>query len=184
MFLWWISIALVREHFQGIDAIVLGDPGQPGGERPVPTRHEPANTEKRVGVRLLQNVLDGQNGLPAVIRVCGPDDLLDFANPSSQLVDLGLNPPPGTDDNDQEIEACTEYTLAAADQHVRVDTEVFNNEPGDLRLLVGDWMNAAGEVDGFSRRLQVTVTVTGPPWPRPFSGRSQRLAQLPQLGSL
>ncbi len=107
------------------------------------------NVETVANYQSLHVVNDGENGLPAVIRVCGPDDLLDFVNPSSQLIDLGLDPPPGTDDNDQEIEACTEYTLAAGDRHVRVDTEVFNNEAQDLRLLVGDWMNAAGELDGF-----------------------------------
>jgi len=107
------------------------------------------NVETVANYQSLEIVNDGENGLPAILRVCGPDDLLDFVNPSSQLIDLGLPPPPGTDDNDQEIEACTEYTLAAGDRHVQVETEVFNNEAEDLRLLVGDWMNAAGEVDGF-----------------------------------
>ena len=107
------------------------------------------NVETVANYQTLQVVNDGENGTAAIIRACGPDDLLDFANPSSQLIDIGLTPPASTDDNDQEIEACTTYTLAAADSHVRVDTEVFNNEAAALRLLVGDWMNAAGELDGF-----------------------------------
>jgi hypothetical protein len=107
------------------------------------------NIETVANYQSIQIVNDGENGLAAILRACGPDDLLDFANPSSQLIDLGLTPPQGTDDNDQEIEACTTYTLEAGDRHVRVDTEVFNDEPTPLSLLVGDWMNAAGEVDGF-----------------------------------
>jgi hypothetical protein len=40
---------------------------------------------------------------------------------------------------------------------------VFNNEAGPLQLLVGDWMNAAGEVDGFFKPgLGVGEGITSP----------------------
>ena len=116
------------------------------------------NVETVANYQTLTIVNDGQDGAEAVIQVCGPDDLLDFVNPSSQLVDLGLAPagcdPPTRnciDDNDQDVDVCTTYFLDPADQHVRVETEIFNNEAVQLGLLPGEWMNAAGEVDGFFR---------------------------------
>jgi hypothetical protein len=114
------------------------------------------NVETVANYQTITVLNDGQDGTAALIRACGPDDLLDFANPSSQLVDLGLDPPGCnpmtvncTDDNDQEVEACTTYSLEPGDSHVKVETEVFNNEAVQLDLLPGEWMNAAGEVDGW-----------------------------------
>jgi hypothetical protein len=107
------------------------------------------NIETVANYQTISIVNDGQDGTPAVIRACGPDDLLDFVNPSSALIDANLAVPPGIDDTDYDIDACTSYTLAPGDDSVRIDTEVFNNQANDLRLLVGEWMNVAGEVDGF-----------------------------------
>jgi hypothetical protein len=110
-----------------------------------------------------------------VIRTCGPDDLLDFVNPSSQVVDLGLPFPALADDRDLEIEGCTSYALEPLKDHVRVDTEVFNDEPSGgmvpdpLPLLVGDWLNPSGELDTFARAPGTNGPVTpaatgvGPP---------------------
>jgi hypothetical protein len=114
------------------------------------------NIETVANYQSILIVNDGQDGTPAIIRTCGPDDLLDFANPSSLLRDFGLDSPgcdpPSRnciDDNDQEVEVCTTYTLAPGDAHVRIDTELFNNESVPLRPYVGDWLNTAGEVGGF-----------------------------------
>ncbi|MGH0031410.1 MAG: hypothetical protein ACQGVC_16565 [Myxococcota bacterium] len=107
------------------------------------------NIETVANYQTLTVVNDGQDGTAAIVRVCGPDDLLDFVNPSSAILDAGLAVPPGIDDNDQDITACTTYTLEPGDAHVRLDTEVFNNEAANLPLFVGEWMNTAGEVDGF-----------------------------------
>jgi len=114
------------------------------------------NIETVANYQSILIVNDGQDGTPAIIRACGPDDLLDFANPSSLLRDFGLDSPgcdpPSrdcTDDNDQEIEVCTTYTLAPGEMHVRIDTELFNNEAVALKPYVGDWLNTAGEVGGF-----------------------------------
>src|SRR4029453_7489694 len=115
------------------------------------------NIETVINAQSVEIVNDGQDGTPAVIRTCGPDDLLDFVNPSSQVVDLGLPFPPLANDRDLEIEGCTSYSLAPLKDFVRVDTEVFNNEPSPgsvpdpLPLFVGDWLNPSGELDTFTR---------------------------------
>jgi hypothetical protein len=154
-----------------IDAELVGNPGldnflelQPG-----------LNIETVINAQSVEIVNDGQDGLAAVIRTCGPDDLLDFVNPSSQVVDLGLPFPALADDRDLEIEGCTSYTLEPLEDFVRIDTEVFNNEPAGgglpdpLPLLVGDWLNPSGELDTFTRAPGVNTTLTpaatgvGPP---------------------
>jgi hypothetical protein len=94
---------------------------------------------------------DGANGLAAELEVCGPDDLLDFVNPSSQVFAAGLNFPADFDDNDQDVEACTRYTLEpGTDTFVKVDTTITNNGGTDLNMLVGDWMNGGGELEQWS----------------------------------
>jgi hypothetical protein len=151
-----------------IDAELVGRPGmdnflevQPG-----------LNIETVINAQSVEIVNDGQDGTAAVIRTCGPDDLLDFVNPSSQVVDLGLAFPPLADDRDLEIEACTSYSLAPLAGFVRVDTEVFNNEPSPgplpdpLPLFVGDWLNPAGELDTYNRgpsTITPTASGVGPP---------------------
>jgi hypothetical protein len=114
------------------------------------------NIETVTNNQTISIINDGQDGTPAILRACGPDDLLDFVNPSSLLISAGITPfgcSPATrncvDDNDQAVEACTTYTLAPGNQHVTVATEVTNNEAVPLSMLVGDWTNVAGEVDGW-----------------------------------
>jgi hypothetical protein len=133
------------------------------------------NIETVINAQTVEIVNDGQDGTEAVIRTCGPDDLLDFVNPSSQVIDLGLPFPALADDRDLEIEGCTSYRLAPLKDFVRVDTEVFNNEPTGgavpepLPLVVGDWLNPAGELDTFTRAPGANGPVTpvasgvGPP---------------------
>ena len=128
-----------------------------------------------INAQTIEIVNDGQDGTEAVIRTCGPDDLLDFVNPSSQVLELGFPLPPLADDTDLEIEGCTSYRLAPLKDFVRVDTEVFNNEPtggplpDPLPLLVGDWLNPSGELDTFARGpganslLTPAATGLGPP---------------------
>ncbi|MBW2385297.1 MAG: hypothetical protein JRG92_16820 [Deltaproteobacteria bacterium] len=109
------------------------------------------NVETVVNAQTATIINDGQNGLPAVLETCGPDDLLDFVNPSSQVIDLGLGFPPAADDNDQDVYACTRYTLNVGDTYVQLDTEIFNDELTPLPMIVGDWMNAGGELDMYGR---------------------------------
>ncbi len=115
------------------------------------------NIETVINAQTLEIVNDGADGLAAIVRTCGPDDLLDFVNPSSVVSDAGLNTFPAlADDRDLEIEGCTEYELEPGAPHLRMRTEVFNNQaPGaaipDLPLFVGDWLNPAGQLDTWSK---------------------------------
>ncbi|HVH17017.1 MAG TPA: hypothetical protein VNF72_01845 [Myxococcota bacterium] len=133
-----------------IDAVLVSDPTTDNFLETQPM----LNVETVVNAQTITIVNDGQNGAPAIIRACGPDDLLDFVNPSSQIAGIlgGVPGCPGVnciDDNDQPIEACTSYTLAPLDTKVRLDTEVTNTGAVNLNIAVGDWMNAAGELDGW-----------------------------------
>ena len=92
---------------------------------------------------------DGQDGTAAIIRTCGPDDLLDFVNPSAQIRPFApaLNFPAAADDNDQPIEACTEYRLSPQKSYLAMETTVENMGAVPLKLFVGDWMNGGGELE-------------------------------------
>ncbi|MBW2274894.1 MAG: hypothetical protein JRG96_16630 [Deltaproteobacteria bacterium] len=142
-----------------IDAELVGNEGkdnflelQPG-----------INIETVINAQSAEVVNDGQDGTAAVLRTCGPDDLLDFVNPSSQVNDLG-NPNIRffelADDFDLEVEGCNTFTLEPGDTYVRLDTEIFNNYteetlpedvPDPLPLMVGDWINPAGELHSVAR---------------------------------
>ena len=59
--------------------------------------------------------------------------------------------PPGIDDNDQPVEACTEYILAPLASWVRMDTTVMNLGGTTQRLLVGDWYNPGGQLEQWDK---------------------------------
>jgi len=140
-----------------IDAELVADPGKDNFLE----LQAGLNIETVINAQTVEIVNDGQDGAAAVIRTCGPDDLLDFVNPSSQVTDVGLPFPPLADDKDLEIEGCNEYSLEPGKTYVRVDTEVFSNYdpmaalppdiPNPLPLIVGDWLNPAGQLDTVAR---------------------------------
>jgi len=129
-----------------IDAELVASPGKDNFLEVQPAM----NIETVVNAQSIEIVNDGSDGQAAVIRTCGPDDLLDFVNPSTIINDAGLNFPASADDKDYEIEACTEYALEPGLSFVRMTTTVFNNEATDLALFVGDYINASGEVDQWA----------------------------------
>jgi len=105
------------------------------------------NVETVINAQTVEIINDGTNGEPATIRACGPDDTLDFVNPSTIIEDIGGLPfPASADDVDYDVEGCTDYSLAADQSYVRMETTIFNDEDEDLGLFVGDYINAAGEV--------------------------------------
>jgi hypothetical protein len=141
-----------------IDAELVGNPGKDNFLEVQPG----LNIETVINAQTVEILNDGQDGTAAQILTCGPDDLLDFANPSSQVTDIGLLFPALADDFDLEIEGCTTYTLAPKNTYVRMDTEVFNNQTastippeappnGTLPLFVGDWLNPAGQLHTYAR---------------------------------
>lgn len=145
-----------------IDAEIVGRPG-----RDQFFEFQPAlNVETVINAQMVEIVNDGLNGQPAVVRSCGPDDLIDYVNPSTVAEDLGFTFPPAANDADQNIEACTEYSLAPSKRWVRVETIVTNNDATPRGLYVGDYINGMGTLEQWTPSTagvgEIGVTV-GPP---------------------
>jgi hypothetical protein len=123
------------------------------------------NVETVVNAQTVQIVNDGQDGTAAVLRTCGPDDLLDFVNPSSLIADAGFAVPMGIDDNDQPVEACTEYRLEPLVPWIELDTTVMHvgdTADGQLRMLVGDWYNPGGQLEQWDKPERLGEALTTP----------------------
>lgn len=119
------------------------------------------NVETVINAQTAEIVNDGQDGTAAILRTCGPDDLLDFVNPSSAIADAGITPPAFFDDLDLPIEACTDYILEPGTAYVRMDTTVFNNDTQALSLAVGDWLNGGGQLEQWSSPLLMGEALIG-----------------------
>lgn len=102
---------------------------------------------------------DGQDGTTAIVRACGPDDLLDDINPSSQVAQLGASVPANLDDVDYDVIGCTEYRLDPQTRVVEVETTIENFAPDPVGLFPGDFVNGKGELE------QYTPASTQPPGP-------------------
>ena len=106
-------------------------------------------------------VNDGQDGTTAIVRTCGPDDLLDDINPSSVVAGLGIFPAE-TDDKDYDLIGCTEYRLEPLTRTLELATEIESllgptefcagpgPVPGSCGLYVGDYVNGGGELEQIS----------------------------------
>jgi hypothetical protein len=151
-----------------IDAELVGHPGLDNFLEIQPA----LNLETVINADTLEVVNDGADGGAAIIRTCGPDDVLDFVNPSVVIEDAGLTFPPTADDVDQDVDACTEYTLEPDAAYLKVVTTVMNNDNSastectsnadcaageicsgevcGLGMFVGDFVNAAGELDQWA----------------------------------
>lgn len=172
-----------------IDAELLADPGRDEFLEIQPL----LNIESVINAQTLEIVNDGEDGTAAILRTCGPDDLLDFVNISSNIVEeVGLPLPASIDDRDFEIEACTEYILEPETTRVRMVTTVFNQQATEARLYVGDIMAAGGELDpwavrpngigGIGEALVSTANGVGFIGQRAASGLSYSYVPVPLLG--
>ena len=126
-----------------IDAELIGRPGLDNFLEVQPM----VNVETVVNAQTVFVVNDGLDGEAAVVRACGPDDLLDFVNPSSQVTDIGIPFPEVLNENNQTVEGCTDYVLQPLDRHVAMTTTFTNTGDEPITLLSGDWMNSSGELD-------------------------------------
>ena len=108
------------------------------------------NLETVINADQVEIVNDGQNGLPAQIRTCGPDDLLDFVNASAEVAGFGQPMPAGTNDTDFDLDGCTTYTLDPGDRHVTMETTLTYNSGSPVNLHVGDYLNGAGELEQWT----------------------------------
>lgn len=108
------------------------------------------NVETVINAQTVDILNDGQDGTAAVIRTCGPDDLLDFVNPSTIIEDAGFPFPASADDQDYDVEGCTEYALEPEKRAVRLTTTLFNNEDVERAFYVGDYINGSGELEQWT----------------------------------
>jgi hypothetical protein len=130
-----------------IDAELIGHPGLDNFLEIQPA----VQIETVINAQTVEIVNDGSDGNPAIIRTCGPDDVLDFVNPSTIIEDIGgLTFPPAADDADYDVEGCTEYSLETGKRYVKMVTTIYNNADTDQGLFVGDYINAAGQVEQWT----------------------------------
>lgn len=108
------------------------------------------NVETVINAQTLEVINDGQDGTAAIIRTCGPDDTIDFINPSVLIESAGLRFPASADDTDYDVEGCTDYVLEPNKRAVQMTTTVFNNDTTDRGFYVGDYINGSGELDQFT----------------------------------
>jgi hypothetical protein len=107
--------------------------------------------ETVINAQTVEIVNDGSDDSAAIIRTCGPDDVLDFVNPSTIIEDIGGLPfPAAADDKDYDVEGCTEYILEPDVPYVQMVTTLFNNDTVERGFFVGDYINAAGQVEQWA----------------------------------
>jgi len=105
------------------------------------------NTPNYTSVTVLN---DGTNGMPAVIRATGPDDLLDYINPSTVV--NGFSPgafPAGADDTDLPIDISTDYILAAGASYVQIETTIANTSLAPIDVYLSEYINGSGQLELF-----------------------------------
>jgi hypothetical protein len=129
-----------------IDAELVGHPGLDNFLEIQPA----LNIETVINAQTVEIVNDGQDGTAAIIRTCGPDDLLDFVNPSTIIEGVGLSFPAAADDKDYDVDGCTEYALEPDTTYVRMTTTIFNNEEVERGFFVGDYLNGSGELEQWT----------------------------------
>jgi hypothetical protein len=132
-----------------VDADIVRPPGEPGRDN-FGGMLPDINLSLTVNVQEVVVVNDGANGEPAVLRAVGVDDLLDAFDLVNAIKAFGFGMvPPSAQDRDLPLEIATEYTLGLGDEAIRIETMIKNVGDEDLRVYVGDLLNASGEDDTF-----------------------------------
>lgn len=135
-----------------IDAELLANPGSDNFFEMAPS----VNIETVINATSVVILNDGQDGLPAIVESCGPDDLLDYINASSQVADFGVALPLGIDDQDYEVTGCTQFVLeprrpGEPGNRLEVVTTLMNDGADTIGLFPGDYLNGMGELEQFTR---------------------------------
>ncbi len=132
-----------------VDADIVRAPGEPGRDN-FGGMQPNINLSLTVNVQEVVVVNDGANGEPAVLRAIGVDDLLDAFDLVNAIKAFGFGMVPlSAQDRDLPLEIATEYTLGFGDEAIRIETMIKNAGGEDLRVYVGDLLNASGEDDTF-----------------------------------
>jgi hypothetical protein len=135
-----------------IDAELLANPGNDNFFE----MSTAINVETVINATSVAVLNDGQDGTAAIVESCGPDDLLDYINASSQVEAFGVSLPAGIDDMDYEIEGCTQFVLAPrlpgeVGNRVTITTTIFNGGGEVVELFPGDYLNGMGELEQYTR---------------------------------
>lgn len=126
-----------------IDAELIANPGNDNFLEIQPS----VNLETVINATSIEVVNDGSNGGPAIVRSCGPDDILDFVNGSTVVEDAGFPFPSSANDKDAPVTGCTTFTLEPGSTAIEMTTEITNLATGKRQLFVGDYLAGSGEVD-------------------------------------
>jgi hypothetical protein len=149
-----------------IDAALVGSPGLDSFFELQPS----LNIETVINATSVTIVNDGQDGTAAIVRSCGPDDLIDYINASSQASAVGGSFPGSADDVDYDMTGCNIYTLepASDDQdpttapnYVAIETEITSQEIASKQAFVGDYLNGMGEFEQFVANPTLTSGSAG-----------------------
>jgi hypothetical protein len=119
------------------------------------------NIETVVNPITITVVNDGQDGTPAILRACGPDDIMDYVNASSQVAQLGASFPALADDRNYAIDACIEYVFEAGRRDVRMDTTVTSAEAVQRRFWPGYYVNGGGTLEQWNDTARDPVAGLG-----------------------
>jgi len=114
------------------------------------------NVETVINATSVVILNDGQDGAAAIVETCGPDDVNDYINASSQVDAFGVSLPPGIDDVDYEIEGCTQYVLEPRlpgdpGNRLGITTTITNFGPALVELFPGDYLNGMGELEQYTK---------------------------------
>ena len=101
------------------------------------------NIEQAINAPDVEIVNDGQDGTAAIVRTCGPDDLLDDINPSSQVALLGAIFPARRRRRRLRRDRLHRVSPRSADPHGGAETSIENlsNVEDRLDLFIGDFVN-------------------------------------------
>lgn len=96
---------------------------------------------------------DGTNGLPAIIRSEGPDDLFDTIHGGVQVSAAGLSVPPDSVDVNLPVQLTTDMILNPYSNMIQIATKVQNTSGSQLKYYVGDFVNPGGQLEAFGPGL-------------------------------
>ena len=136
-----------------IDAELVSNPGSDNFFEMQPS----VNIETVINATSVVVLNDGADGTPAIVESCGPDDLIDYINASSQVAQFGVSLPAGVDDQDYDVTGCTRFELPPRlpgdpGNRLAVTTTIFNDSTTDtIGLFPGDYLNGMGELEQFTR---------------------------------
>ena len=107
------------------------------------------NIENTPNYTEVEVVNDGSDGEQAIICARGPDDLLELANASSIVGELGLPLPPSADDRDLPLEIETCYSTSAGARYIVMETTFTNLGSDELPIYLVEYLNGSGQVEFF-----------------------------------